>query len=64
MVMWLCSTALRDYLAEGRELPDQTLVASVPISLRAEGDTSANNQVSGTLIDLPPRSRTFTKNQP
>jgi WS/DGAT/MGAT family acyltransferase len=52
MVMWLCSTALRDYLAEGRELPDKTLVAGVPISLRAEGDTRANNQVSGTLIDL------------
>jgi diacylglycerol O-acyltransferase len=27
-------------------------VAGVPISLRAEGDTSANNQVSGTVIDL------------
>ena len=52
MVMWLCSTALRDYLAEGRELPGKTLVAGVPISLRAEGDTSANNQVSGTVIDL------------
>ena len=52
MVMWLCSTALRDYLADARELPDKTLVAGVPISLRAEGDTSANNQVSGTLIDL------------
>jgi diacylglycerol O-acyltransferase / wax synthase len=52
MVMWLCSTALRDYLAEGRELPDKTLVAGVPISLRAEGDTRANNQVSGTVIDL------------
>jgi len=52
MVMWLCSTALRDYLAEGRELPPKTLVAGVPISLRAEGDTSANNQVSGTVIDL------------
>jgi WS/DGAT/MGAT family acyltransferase len=52
MVMWLCSTALRDYLAEGRELPDKSLVAGVPISLRAEGDTSANNQVSGTVIDL------------
>ncbi len=52
MVMWLCSTALRDYLAEGRELPAKTLVAGVPISLRAEGDTSANNQVSGTVIDL------------
>ena len=52
MVMWLCSTALRDYLADARELPDKTLVAGVPISLRAEGDTSANNQVSGTVIDL------------
>ena len=52
MVMWLCSTALRDYLANARELPDKTLVAGVPISLRAEGDTSANNQVSGTVIDL------------
>ena len=52
MVLWLCSTALREYLAEGRELPDKSLVAGVPISLRAEGDTSSNNQVSGTLIDL------------
>ena len=52
MVMWLCSTALRDYLADARELPDKTLVAGVPISLRSEGDTSANNQVSGTVIDL------------
>ena len=52
MVMWLCSTALRDYLADAKELPDKTLVAGVPISLRAEGDTSANNQVSGTVIDL------------
>lgn len=52
MVLWLCSTALRDDLAEGRALPAQTLVAGVPVSLRAEGDTSANNQVSGTVIDL------------
>ncbi len=52
MVLWLCSTALRDHLAEGRELPPKSLVAGVPISLRAEGDTSANNQVSGTVIDL------------
>ncbi|MEO7057884.1 MAG: WS/DGAT domain-containing protein, partial [Caldimonas sp.] len=29
-----------------------SLVAGVPISLRAEGDTRANNQVAGTLIDL------------
>ncbi len=52
MVLWLCSTALREYLADSRELPEKSLVAGVPISLRSEGDTSSNNQVSGTLIDL------------
>ncbi|HET7525747.1 MAG TPA: wax ester/triacylglycerol synthase family O-acyltransferase [Burkholderiaceae bacterium] len=52
MVLWLCSTALREYLAEGRELPEKSLVAGVPISLRTEGDASSNNQVSGTVIDL------------
>jgi diacylglycerol O-acyltransferase / wax synthase len=52
MVLWLCSTALREYLNDARELPDKTLVAGVPISLRSEGDTSSNNQVSGTVIDL------------
>ena len=51
-VLWLCSTALRSYLREGNELPDASLVAGVPISLRAEGDTSMNNQVTGTVIDL------------
>jgi diacylglycerol O-acyltransferase / wax synthase len=52
MVLWLCSTAMRDYLRESRELPDKSLVAGVPISLRSEGDTRSNNQVSGTVIDL------------
>ena len=52
IVLWLCSTALRSYLKEGRELPEASLVAGVPISLRGEGDTSNNNQVAGTLIDL------------
>ena len=52
VVLWLCSTALRAYLKEGRELPDKSLVAGVPISLRQEGDTTANNQVAGTLVDL------------
>jgi diacylglycerol O-acyltransferase len=52
MVLWLCSTALREYLAESRELPEASLVAGVPISLRAEGDATSNNQVSGALVDL------------
>jgi diacylglycerol O-acyltransferase len=51
-VLWLCSTALRGYLKDANELPDASLVAGVPISLRAEGDTSMNNQVTGTVIDL------------
>ena len=52
MVLWLCSTALRGYLVDAYSLPQKTLVAGVPISLRAQGDTSSNNQVSGTLLDL------------
>ena len=52
MVLWLCSTAMRGYLKESHELPEASLVGMVPISLRAEGDTSANNQVAGTTIDL------------
>jgi WS/DGAT/MGAT family acyltransferase len=52
LVLWLCSTALREYLKESRELPAASLVAGVPVSLRAEGDTSMNNQVTMTLVDL------------
>jgi WS/DGAT/MGAT family acyltransferase len=52
VVLWLCSTALRGYLKESRELPDATLVAGVPVSLRAAGDTSMNNQVTMSLVDL------------
>ena len=45
MVLWLCSTALRGYLAEGRELlADKTLVAGVPISLRAEATPAATTR--------------------
>ncbi|NRF68857.1 wax ester/triacylglycerol synthase family O-acyltransferase [Aquincola sp. S2] len=52
MVLWLCATALRGYLNDSRELPDKTLVAMVPISLREQGDATMNNQVAGTVIDL------------
>jgi len=51
-VLWLCSTALRGYLKESDELPEASLVAGVPISLRAEGDTTMNNQVAASLVDL------------
>ena len=52
MVLWLCSTALREYLKESRELPEASLVAGVPVSLRAEGDTRMNNQATMSLVDL------------
>lgn len=51
-VLWLCSTALREYLKESRELPEASLVAGVPVSLRAEGDTRMNNQVTMSMVEL------------
>lgn len=50
----LATTAggLRSYLREGNELPAKTLSAAVPVSLRQEGDTSANNQVSMVSMSL------------
>jgi WS/DGAT/MGAT family acyltransferase len=52
VVLWLCSSALRRYLAAHKALPKQSLVAAVPISLREKGDTSADNQASMSLVSL------------
>ena len=52
LVLWLCSTALREYLKDSHELPEASLVAGVPVSLRAEGDTSMNNQVTMSMVAL------------
>lgn len=52
VVMAVCSTALRTYLAEHNQLPTKSLVAVVPVSLRSEGDTEQNNQFTLTLASL------------
>ena len=52
VVLMLCSSALRRYLAKRRILPKKSLVAAVPITLREKGDTSADNQASMSLISL------------
>jgi diacylglycerol O-acyltransferase len=52
LVLWLCSTALRRHFARHGPLPRKSMVAAVPISLRAQGDTTANNQASVTLVSL------------
>ncbi len=52
VVLALCSGALRRYLEDLGQVPKKPLIAAVPVSLRAEGDTSANNQASMTLVNL------------
>lgn len=52
VVMAIVSGAMRRYLDEHGALPDKPLVAAVPVSLRADGDTELNNQVSMTLLSL------------
>jgi diacylglycerol O-acyltransferase / wax synthase len=52
MVLMVCASALRRYLAKRKCLPRKSLVAAVPISLRSKGDTTADNQASMSLISL------------
>jgi diacylglycerol O-acyltransferase len=53
VVLALCSSALRAYLSEGGELPDRSLVAMVPISVRTEDQLGTmGNQVSAMLVSL------------
>lgn len=52
IVMAMCSIALERYLKERDLLPKEPLIAMVPVSLRAEGDKSMNNQVSSVRVDL------------
>ena len=52
LVLMVCSTALRRYYAKRHTLPRKSMVAAVPISLRAAGDTTADNQASMSLISL------------
>ena len=52
IVMAMCSIALHHFLKERDLLPNEALIAVVPVSLRAEGDSVMNNQVSMVRIDL------------
>ncbi|WP_178133534.1 WS/DGAT/MGAT family O-acyltransferase [Vineibacter terrae] len=52
VVMTICSGALRRYLMDRNALPDQELIAFVPISLRELGNTDLNNQVFGMMCGL------------
>jgi WS/DGAT/MGAT family acyltransferase len=52
MVLWLCSTALRRQFARRGGLPRKSLIAAVPVSLRASGDATSDNQASLTVVSL------------
>jgi diacylglycerol O-acyltransferase len=52
VVLWICSTALRSYLADHGGVPKKPLVAAMPVSLREESNKELNNQASMSLVQL------------
>lgn len=55
VVLWICSTALRNYLTRHHSLPKKSLVAAMPVSLREAGASDASrlgNEVSMSLVEL------------
>ncbi len=52
VVLALCAAAMRDYLIEIGDLPDQALTAQVPVSLRVEGDDGVGNKVGSLTASL------------
>ena len=51
-VLAMCAGALRLYLQQHNELPEQSLKAMVPVSLRREGDIDSSNAVGAISADL------------
>jgi WS/DGAT/MGAT family acyltransferase len=52
VVLALASGVVRRYLREQGGLPAKSMTAAVPISLREEGNTEANNQVFGMICSI------------
>ncbi len=52
VVLAASATALKRYLADYNCLPDRSLTAGVPVSLREAGNTDFNNQVTMVLVSL------------
>jgi WS/DGAT/MGAT family acyltransferase len=52
VVLAISSGVVRRYLLERGALPTKSMTAAVPISLREEGNTDANNQVFGMICSV------------
>ena len=53
VVMAACAGALRNYLDDRVELPDDPLIGMVPVSIRGADDGVGGNKVSAMLAALP-----------
>lgn len=51
VVLALCAGALRRYLADLNELPEEPLIAAVPVSIRRD-DSEEGNEVAAALVNL------------
>lgn len=63
-VLALCTGALRTYLEKRKQLPTKPLVVGMPVSVRGEGDATANNQISMMLPILPVQEADASKWMP
>ena len=52
VVLAIVGGALRDYLSDKNELPDLSLTAMCPVSLRSETDRSPGNKVGAMFVPL------------
>ncbi|GAA2063447.1 WS/DGAT/MGAT family O-acyltransferase [Williamsia deligens] len=52
VVLAMCSGALRRYLQENNALPDKSLTAMVPVSLRSDSDSAGGNSVGAVICSL------------
>jgi diacylglycerol O-acyltransferase len=50
VVLAMCAGALRQYLLDQNALPDEPLIAMVPVSLRSEADADSGGNMTGVLL--------------
>jgi WS/DGAT/MGAT family acyltransferase len=54
VVVALCATGLRDWLADRGELPEEPLTALIPVSVRTDEERGTfGNRVSGMIVPIP-----------
>ncbi len=53
VILAACSLALREYLLEHDEVPDEPLVATIPVSMHGDAHGPSNNAVSAMFVRLP-----------